>query len=740
MNDTQYLDLQGLAHYTEKLNEKFISKNSTVQGISDATEAWLDEHVAGSNTTIVLDKSLTIDGAAADAKAVGAFVKVSDSQPTEQSNRLWINSGDVEEIVVPTIEDHNALKANIDGLNSAYNSVFDIQKVSTKNLNITPYPDTDTVGGVTFTRNDDGSVSMSGTPTNTIFWPTDSPPADDKWLLPAGTYTISGGQYASNTDYIAVEIELYENRTDTAKATGYYSGITISAADPHTFTTTKDLWAYVEICPRNGASTNGVTIYPQVEAGEAATSYVSPTAYASSALQGLENGVVRHDGNQSLTETQKSTARTNIGATSMSDVNTLKSALVAFLNQLILLIPDLAYSSPSHHGAATITAANAAIAAMSTTAPSLYDITKSLSHCSLSNAAVTVDSGDSYSATITAASGYILDTVTILMGNTDITSSVYNSSTGTIYIASVSGNLSIVASASEIAVALLSISASYNSGDAIIRTSNALNDLKNYLTVTAFYDDSSSSVLSAGDYTLSGTLALASGEYDVSAQTITVSYEGKTATFSVAVYNDITQSKVSLPSGYTQIAMIESTGSNCYIDTGILGSAVDHVEYGVQAMSGIGNGTNWHVLSGSRVWYPYFRQGKSGARNFQGKNETTSGSATSIDTTWEANTNYIIQAYPTVVINGTTITTIASAGSADNVNLCVFARNGGSNILDYGKIRMFYIKMYDSQDQLTHYFIPCKNSSDVAGLYDTVGDAFFPSSGSAALVAGGEVA
>lgn len=420
----------------------------------------------------------------------------------------------------------------------------------------------------------------------------------------------------------------------------------------------------------------------------------------------------------------------------------INAALVEFLNQLTLLIPDLAYSSPSHHGAATITAANAAIAAMSTPSTT-YDITKSLSHCSLSNAAVTVDSGDSYSAIITAASGYTLGTVTILMGNIDITSSVYDSSTGTIYIASVSGNLSITASASETEtdVTLLSISAAYNSGDAIIRTSNALNDLKNYLTVTAFYDNASSSVLSAEDYTLSGTLALASGEYDVSAQTITVSYEGKTATFSVAVYNDITQSKVSLPSGYTQIAMIESTGSNCYIDTGILGSAVDHVEYGVQAISGIGNGTNWHVLSGSRTWYPYFRQGKSGARNFQGKNETTSGSATSIDMTWEPNTNYVVQAYPTVAINGTTITTIASAGSADNVNLCVFARNGGSdNILDYGKIRMFYIKMYDSQDQLTHYFIPCKNSSDVAGLYDTVGGAFFPSSGGTALVAGGEVA
>ena len=186
--------------------------------------------------------------------------------------------------------------------------------------------------------------------------------------------------------------------------------------------------------------------------------------------------------------------------------------------------------------------------------------------------------------------------------------------------------------------------------------------------------------------------------------------------------------------------MIESTGSNCYIDTGILGSAVDHVEYGVQAMNGIGNGTNCHVLSGSRTWYPYFRQGSSGARNFQGKNETTSGSATSISMTWEPNTNYIIQAYPTVVINGTTVTTIESAGSADNVTLCVFARNGGSEILNYSKIRMFYIKMYDSQDQLTHYFIPCKDSSDVAGLYDTVGGAFFPSSGSAALVAGGEVA
>lgn len=82
--------------------------------------------------------------------------------------------------------------------------------------------------------------------------------------------------------------------------------------------------------------------------------------------------------------------------------------------------------------------------------PTTYAITNTLSHCSTSNGATSIQSGGSYSATITADSGYTLAgaTVQITMGGTEVTSSVYNN--GTISIANVTGDvvIRIVAAAS----------------------------------------------------------------------------------------------------------------------------------------------------------------------------------------------------------------------------------------------------------------------------------------------------
>lgn len=76
------------------------------------------------------------------------------------------------------------------------------------------------------------------------------------------------------------------------------------------------------------------------------------------------------------------------------------------------------------------------------------------------------------------------------------------------------------------AVNLLSISAVFDSGTDTIYTDDSLDDLKQYLTVTASYDDGTSSEVSG--YTLSGELTEGTS-------TITVAYNDKTASFDVAV-------------------------------------------------------------------------------------------------------------------------------------------------------------------------------------------------------------
>lgn len=78
------------------------------------------------------------------------------------------------------------------------------------------------------------------------------------------------------------------------------------------------------------------------------------------------------------------------------------------------------------------------------------NITNSLSHVSNSNAAVSVEDGAAYTATLTADSGYTMGSVVIKMGGTDITSTVYTASTGVISIASVTGDVTITAVATKV--------------------------------------------------------------------------------------------------------------------------------------------------------------------------------------------------------------------------------------------------------------------------------------------------
>lgn len=83
--------------------------------------------------------------------------------------------------------------------------------------------------------------------------------------------------------------------------------------------------------------------------------------------------------------------------------------------------------------------------------PSVYTVTNALTNCGTSNSADTVDKDAAYSATITPASGYELESVTVTMGGVDITSTAY--ADGVITISAVTGNLVITATATEIVVA-----------------------------------------------------------------------------------------------------------------------------------------------------------------------------------------------------------------------------------------------------------------------------------------------
>lgn len=77
--------------------------------------------------------------------------------------------------------------------------------------------------------------------------------------------------------------------------------------------------------------------------------------------------------------------------------------------------------------------------------PVAYTVTNNLTNVSSNNASVSVEENASYTATLTADESYTLESVTVTMGGSDVTASVYSG--GVVSISAVTGNVVITASA-----------------------------------------------------------------------------------------------------------------------------------------------------------------------------------------------------------------------------------------------------------------------------------------------------
>lgn len=137
-----------------------------------------------------------------------------------------------------------------------------------------------------------------------------------------------------------------------------------------------------------------------------------------------------------------------------------------------------------------------------------YSITANLANVSIDNAATSITEGDSYAATLTADEGYTLSTVMVTMGGANVTNTVYAS--GSIYIASVTGDIIVTAAATEIPAAT----------PVYAITNNLLHATSDNAAVSAEENTAYTATLTADtDYTLDGaTVTVTMGGTDVTAE------------------------------------------------------------------------------------------------------------------------------------------------------------------------------------------------------------------------------
>ena len=197
-----------------------------------------------------------------------------------------------------------------------------------------------------------------------------------------------------------------------------------------------------------------------------------------------------------------------------------------------------------------------------------YSVTNNLTNVTNSNSASSVLEGESYSATLSVTPEYNLTDVQITMGGSNITSSAYNSESHEIYISSVSGNITITASATKIvyySVMWQLSNASVSGGD---QPSTVLGGSTFHYTIQtnsdANYEINSIQVMMS-DRDITSTAVTAGGEGEKSVTITITGVSGNlkiivSAVVAIKALNDCTWAEISQISSSGQAANTFSVG------------------------------------------------------------------------------------------------------------------------------------------------------------------------------------
>lgn len=197
-----------------------------------------------------------------------------------------------------------------------------------------------------------------------------------------------------------------------------------------------------------------------------------------------------------------------------------------------------------------------------------------------------------------------------------------------------------------------------------------------------------------------------------------------------------------LPSGYTQVDYIQSTGTQ-YIDTGLFPDSNLKVETKIEVTStnqditvfgssltssgGSSLGGYYHLTPYSNKWY-------YGANNSEGNGGSYSAT---VGTQYEIIFN---DEDGGIKINGTSIASNKTFVGINNSTLTIARRGTASNIR-FGRFKYFYFKIYNKDtNALVRDYIPCyRNSDNEVGMYDLVNNVFYTNAGTGTFTKGNDV-
>lgn len=259
---------------------------------------------------------------------------------------------------------------------------------------------------------------------------------------------------------------------------------------------------------------------------------------------------------------------------------------------------------------------------------------------------------------------------------------------------------------------VVSISAAYTPSGNIYDT-DSLDKLKENLVVTATWSDDTTSTVPNSNYTLSGILS-------DGVSTITVTFSGKTTTFTVEV--------IGVPSAYTALDYVTFDGSQ-YANSGIYESATMlSAEYKYEKSRTDSDAPNYHVFSSANTYYPYISSDSSTI--WKAKYNGTESANNTMQYPWKLNVPYTVFAdfeNRKSGIDGEIINDDLQIGSTYNAsNQYTIGTYGGSpSTTKYRLVgKIYYMRFYNSSGD-AHYFRPVKRvSDDVVGFYDLITDRF----------------